>query len=48
MLMKRDVALKEQVMVAIYGDRIDDPPQAKIIDVLVCRMRPKLSPFDRD
>lgn len=32
----------ERFMLALYSDRIDDPPDAKIIDVLICKLRKKL------
>jgi len=35
---------KEQIMSGIYSDRIDDPPEMKIIDVWVCKVRRKLDP----
>jgi two-component system cell cycle response regulator CtrA len=43
-LLARDVATKEQIMHALYAERIDREPEMKILDVLVCKMRKKLAP----
>lgn len=43
-LMKRDLVTKEAAMIVLYGDRLDELPEEKIIDVFVCKMRPKLAP----
>jgi two-component system, cell cycle response regulator CtrA len=32
-------------MTALFSDRIDEPPDVKIIDVWICKMRRKLQPF---
>jgi two-component system cell cycle response regulator CtrA len=32
-------------MTALFGDRIDDPPDIKMVDLWVCKMRQKLKPF---
>jgi DNA-binding response OmpR family regulator len=38
---------KEQLYQALYSARIDtDPPEIKIVDVLICKLRGKLKPFD--
>lgn len=44
-LMAKPVATKEMIYTALYGMRIDDPPEQKIIDVLICKIRPKLRPW---
>ena len=36
---------KETFMTAVFSDRIDDPPEQKIIDVWMCTMRKKLRPY---
>nr|WP_181181030.1 helix-turn-helix domain-containing protein [Mesorhizobium sp. B2-2-4] len=36
---------KEQIHSGIYSDRIDDPPEIKIIDVFICKVRKKVEPF---
>jgi two-component system, cell cycle response regulator CtrA len=41
--MQRDVATKEMILTALYNGM--DEPQAKIIDVFVCKMRKKLQSF---
>jgi len=47
-LTTRDVAAKAAIMHALYGDRIDDEPEMKIVDVFVCKLRRKLKPFAVD
>lgn len=32
-------------MVALYSERADNAPEVKIIDVFICKIRPKLEPF---
>ena len=42
----RDVASKNQIMTALMADRGgDEEPELKIVDVFVCKMRKKLTPF---
>lgn len=42
-LLARDLCSKEQLFMALYGDRPEaDEPEIKIIDVLVCKLRKKL------
>jgi two-component system cell cycle response regulator CtrA len=36
---------KETFMTALYALNSDDPPEIKIIDVFICKMRKKLRPF---
>jgi two-component system cell cycle response regulator CtrA len=36
---------KETFMTAVFSDRIDDPPEQKIIDVWMCKIRKKLKPY---
>lgn len=44
-LTSRDVATKQSIMTALYSDRADDEVEIKIVDVFVCKMRKKLTPF---
>lgn len=44
-LAARGEATKGQIMTALYADRTDDPPEIKIVDVFVCKLRRKLKPF---
>lgn len=48
MLVMRGFVRKEAFMVALYENRpdADDVPDAKIIDVLICKLRDKLKAFD--
>ena len=47
MLLKRELVSKAGLMTALYGDRVmHDAPQPKIVDVLICKLRQKLAPFD--
>ncbi len=48
MLYKRmgKVCTKSQIFEAAYYQRPDDPPDAKIIDVFLCKIRKKLRHFD--
>lgn len=39
------VATRDQVMLALYGLRHDDPPEPKICDVYICKLRRKLERF---
>lgn len=43
-LVLRRVATKEAIHTILYGDESDGGPDPKIIDVFVCKMRPKLEP----
>jgi two-component system cell cycle response regulator CtrA len=36
---------KETFMTALFSNHIDDPPEQKIIDVFICKMRAKLKPY---
>lgn len=45
LLLKRNFATKEQILAYLYFDP-DDRPDPKIVDVFVCKLRAKLSPFD--
>lgn len=40
-LLKRDLATKDSIMAALYSDRVN-PPDVKIIDQFLCKMRRKL------
>lgn len=42
-LMSRELAKKETVMLAVYQDM--DTPEIKIVDVFICKIRKKLEPF---
>lgn len=44
-LYKRDMLTKDQLVHAIYASRTDDPPEIKIIDVLIYKIRKKIMPF---
>ena len=41
-------ATKDSLLAAIYSARPDDPPEIKIIDVFVCKVRKKIRPFGLD
>lgn len=46
-LMKKDIAHKEAIWLTIYAAKAEeDEAEQKIIDVWVCKMRPKLKRFD--
>lgn len=45
MLITREQCTKEQLLAGIYSARADDPPEIKIVDVYVCKIRKKLKPF---
>lgn len=42
---RKEVVSKDQVYTLLYGMH-DDPPEQKILDVWVCRLRQKLKPYD--
>jgi two-component system cell cycle response regulator CtrA len=44
LLMRRHRATKDQMMTVLYADRPDEEPDSKILDVMICKMRKKLSP----
>src|SRR5215831_17895658 len=44
LLMRRHRATKDQMMTVLYADRPDEEPGSKILDVMICKMRKKLSP----
>ena len=44
LLMRRNRATKDQMMTMLYADRPDEEPDSKILDVMICKMRKKLSP----
>lgn len=44
-LASRDIATKQSVMLALYSDRPDVEPEAKIVDVFVCKLRKKVAGF---
>jgi hypothetical protein len=44
-LLKTANPRKSTFMTALYSNEADDPPEEKIIDVFVCKMRKKLQPF---
>lgn len=41
-------ASKIKIYAALYADRIDEPPEPKIVDVLVCKIRKKLAAQEID
>jgi DNA-binding response OmpR family regulator len=43
-LIRRRRVTKDQLMTALYCDRPDNEPCAKIIDTFICKMRRKLEP----
>ena len=43
-LMRRHRVTKDQMMTMLYADRPDEEPGPKILDVMICKMRKKLSP----
>jgi two-component system cell cycle response regulator CtrA len=46
-LMKKEIAHKEAIWLTIYAAKAEeDEAEQKIIDVWVCKMRPKLKRFD--
>jgi DNA-binding response OmpR family regulator len=46
LLMRRQRATKEQMMTVLYADRPDEEPGSTILNVMICKMRKKLSPHD--
>lgn len=44
-LTTKDMSSKPSIAAAIYADRIDEQPDIKIVDVMVCKMRKKLDRF---
>lgn len=38
------VVSKETLSMLLYADRVDNPPDEKIIDVWVCKIKPKIQP----
>lgn len=46
-LVNRELASKEAVMVSLYGDK-PDAAMEKIVDVYICKIRKKLKPFGID
>ena len=45
LLLKRDVATKDGLMVALYGRGNREEAEIKIVDVFICKIRKKLKPF---
>ena len=45
-LVNKELASKDNIYFALYGDRTDGGVEMKIIDVFICKMRKKLTPFD--
>ena len=45
LLLARNFARKDQIMTALYRDLNRDEAEAKIVDVFVCKIRRKLTPF---
>lgn len=44
-LARRPMASKSQLMLALYAGRVNDEPDIKIVDVLICKVRKKLEPL---
>lgn len=44
-LVNRELATKSAIMTALYHDRADEAEE-KIVDVFICKMRKKITPFD--
>jgi len=44
-LIARNLASKEAIHYALYGSMGEDGAEIKIVDVLVCKLRPKVLPF---
>lgn len=44
-LVKRGQLSKQQIMTAMYSARAEDDPEIKIVDVFVCKVRKKLTPY---
>lgn len=44
-LLAAELVTREAFMAALYRDLRKDPPEEKIIDVFVCKIRRKLKPF---
>ena len=44
-LCKRPAVTKDGIMAALYRDEGRDEPEIKIVDVFVCKLRRKLTPF---
>jgi len=42
LLAKRQYCTREAIFTMLYGNRTDDPPDPKVIDVYVCKLRKKL------
>src|ERR1700691_5180813 len=45
-LLKTANPRKSTFMTVLYSDEADDPPDEKIIDVMICNIRKKLEPYD--
>ena len=43
-LMARDVCSKEHLLAVAHDGRTDEPPEIKIVDVFICKVRKKLVP----
>lgn len=41
----RESCSKEQLMHALYEPGVDDEPNIKIVDVFICKLRKKLTPY---
>lgn len=44
-LLRGHVVTKEMLLAALYWDRGAEAPEAKILDVFICKVRKKLQPF---
>lgn len=44
-LRARELATKDAILAGLYGHLAGDAPEAKIVDVFICKLRKKLQPF---
>ncbi len=44
-LIRCNLANRDKIFAALYAERYDDPPDDKLADVFICKIRRKLKPF---
>lgn len=44
-LVSREMATKDAIMAGLYGSRLKDEAEEKIVDVFICKLRKKLGRF---
>lgn len=44
-LYRSNIVSKDAAMDVLYGDRPNDAPEMKIVDIFICKMRKKVEPF---